>query len=121
MSDPNAAPTVRIVYPANLRVGYCQIPAAEFDPDVHTLWEAPAEPAGGDTANSGSDTPPPVDRPLVAIPADWRDMHHTKIIALAKELAGDFEATADKTMTERARSIIEAAEAHRASPPAKTE
>jgi len=40
----DAAKTVRIVYPANLRCGYCQIPEAEFDPSVHTVWREP----GGD-------------------------------------------------------------------------
>lgn len=75
------------------------------------------EPTGGDNGSGDgqvSETPDGVPTP---IPADWRDMHHTKIIALAKELHGDFEATADKTMTERARSIIEEAEADRANPP----
>lgn len=33
------APTVRIVYPANKRCGYCQIPEAKFDPRIHTRWE----------------------------------------------------------------------------------
>lgn len=37
----DAAKTVRIVYPANLRCGYCQIPEAEYDPSVHTLWREP--------------------------------------------------------------------------------
>lgn len=41
--DPNASPTVRIKYPANLRVGYCQIPAGEFDPSVHELWVDPLD------------------------------------------------------------------------------
>lgn len=36
-----SAKTVRIVYPANARCGYCQIPAADFDPTVHTLWTDP--------------------------------------------------------------------------------
>lgn len=45
--DPNASPTVRIVYPANLRVGYCQIPASEFDPEVHVLWSDPSDPTAG--------------------------------------------------------------------------
>lgn len=79
------------------------------------------KPGGGDSGSGDgqvSETPDGVPTP---IPADWRDMHHTKIIVLAKELHGDFDATADKTMTERARSIIEAAEADRANPPAKSE
>lgn len=41
--DPNAAKTVRIKFPANLRVGYCQIPEAEFDPKVHELWADPLD------------------------------------------------------------------------------
>lgn len=35
------AKTVRIVYPANLRAGYANIPETEFDPDIHTLWVDP--------------------------------------------------------------------------------
>ena len=80
-----------------------------------------AEPTGGDNGSGDGQASEAPDGQPVAIPADWRDMHHTKIIALAKELHGDFEATADKTMTERARSIIEAAETDRANPPAKSE
>ena len=54
MSDPNAAPTVRIVYPANLRAGYCQIPASEYDPEIHTLWrEAGEQGISEDAAQTG--------------------------------------------------------------------
>lgn len=46
MRDPNAAPTVRIVYPANKRAGYANIPAADFDPAIHTLYEPDAKAVG---------------------------------------------------------------------------
>lgn len=46
------AKTVRIVYPANLRVGYCQIPASEYDPEVHTLWVDPDAEQNQDTGIS---------------------------------------------------------------------
>jgi len=52
--DPNAAPTVRIKYPANLRVGYCQIPEAEFDPKIHERWEDDAAPST-DSAGAGNE------------------------------------------------------------------
>jgi len=111
-------PTVEIVND-KAKSGFTRINEADFDPDVHTLHKPAAEPAGGDNGNSGGNTTEGADGVPTPIPTDWRDMHHTKIIALAKELHGDFDATADKTMTERARSIIEAAEADRANPPAK--
>lgn len=112
-------PTVEIVND-KAKSGFTRINEADFDPDVHTLYKAAAEHGGGSNGNSGTNATEGADGQPVAIPADWREMHHTKIIALAKELAGEFEATADKTMTERARSIIEAAEADRANPPAQS-
>lgn len=113
-------PTVEIVNP-NAKSGFTRINKSDFNPDIHTLLNPSAEPADGDNGSGDGQVSETPDGQPVAIPADWRDMHHTKIIALAKELHGDFEATADKTMTERARSIIEAAEADRANPPAKPE
>lgn len=48
------AKTVRIKFPANLRVGYCQIPEAEFDPKIHELWEDAAAPSG-DGSGAGNE------------------------------------------------------------------
>lgn len=41
------AKTIRIVYPANKRVGYANIAEFDYDPAIHTLWTEPGEPMKG--------------------------------------------------------------------------
>lgn len=119
------AGTIRVAREGSRGWHFIALAKYEADPNAFTVLDddlkPAAEPAGGDNGSGDGQVSETPDGQPVAIPADWRDMHHTKIIALAKELHGDFDATADKTMTERARSIIEAAEADRANPPAKPE
>lgn len=70
--DPNAAPTVRIKFPANLRVGYCQIPAAEFDPAIHELWVSPHD-HDKDGTRSGPASPEPTGD-LASLRAEYQDL-----------------------------------------------
>lgn len=71
--DPNAAPTVRIKFPANLRVGYCQIPAAEFDPEIHELWVDPLD-HDGDGKKGGSSAPEQADE-LADLRAQYANLY----------------------------------------------
>lgn len=75
------AKTVSVVCPENVRAGYKNIPAAEFDPAVHTLFDVatgkavePALPGGGAP---------------VEIPGDWQSLHWKQRVALAEKLNGD--------------------------------
>jgi hypothetical protein len=122
MTDPSAAPTVRIVYPANLRTGYCQIPASEYDPKVHTLWVDPLDhdsdgkkggiapqpkSVAGDSAPAGGSSATGAELPPVIIPADWEGLHHFKKIALAEALiGGDLKFSDGQTKTQAAEIII---------------
>lgn len=77
---------------------YVLINAADFDPAVHTPIEA--------ATDAGS--------AVVEIPDEWRDLHHNKKIALAEQIAGEFEVDDGKTRTQTAEAIIEAELAKRA-------
>jgi len=79
----------------------------------------PVKPASGASELSGE--PPTPDGTQVPVPEGWEGMHHTKIVALARELVGsDFEPREGQTKTEKARAIIAATEADRDNPPEKT-
>ncbi|GLI23479.1 hypothetical protein GGQ86_002983 [Xanthobacter flavus] len=134
------AKTVSIVCPENLRAGYKNIPAAEYDPAVHVLFDREAgkaaEPglrsdgptvaefvAAGYISRSTAEevaaavaaqqgTPGPVS---IEIPADWKSLHWKQRVALAEKLNGDatLDPAAGQTQTEAADAVIAAALASR--------
>jgi len=119
------AGTIRVAREGSRGWHFIALAKYEANPDAFTVLDDDLKPVAGPVSGDNgsgddpvSETPDGIPTP---IPADWRDMHHTKIIALAKELAGDFEATADKTMTQIAKDIIGAAEDDRAEQAAKAE
>lgn len=103
--------------------------AANYPPEGYASRSTPEEiaaavaaqskPTGGENDGSGTGTSETPDGVPTPIPDDWETLHHTKQIALAKALAGDFTVSGDQTMTEKARSIIMAAVTDRANPPSK--
>jgi hypothetical protein len=109
MTDPNAAPTVRIVYPANLRDGYCQIPAADFNPAIHTLYGSQQNSQTAESGSAGVESAGEGERPPVTIPDDWRELHHNRKINIAEQIIGvDIEPAEGKTKTQLAEDIISA-------------
>lgn len=99
------AKTVSIVCPENLRAGYKNIPAAEFDPAIHTLFDVAT---GRPVPQDGVE--------IVEIPADWRSLHWKTRVALAEKLNGDATlAPVDgQSQTEVADAVIAAEVARRA-------
>lgn len=91
------AKTVSIVCPENLRAGYKNIPAAEFDPAIHTLFDVVT---GKPVPQDGVE--------VVEIPSDWKALHWKQRVALAEKLNGDATLTpADgQSQTEAADAVI---------------
>ncbi|MFG1462269.1 hypothetical protein V5F77_05145 [Xanthobacter sp. DSM 24535] len=75
------AKTISVVCPENVRAGYKNIPAIDFDPAIHTLFDVVGKPV--DPSTSGRDAP------AVPIPADWQSLHWKQRVALAEKLTGD--------------------------------
>ncbi|HQS33742.1 hypothetical protein [Polaromonas sp.] len=74
------AKTISVVCPENVRAGYKNIPAAEFDPAVHVPFDIKT---GQPCLRH--------DGPTVAeyVPADWQSLHWKQRVALAEKLSGD--------------------------------
>ena len=98
------AKTVSIVCPENLRAGYKNIPAAEFDPAIHTLFDvATGKPVPQDGVE------------IVEIPSEWKALHWKQRVALAEKLlGGDLPALDGQSQTEAADAVIAAEIARRA-------
>ena len=82
--------------------GAIRMPGDKFEVDAAAFSEHWMERIGG--AAQAASPAPPVSQPgvIIPIPADWRAMHYTKRIALAKLISG-MDVTADVAVT-----IIEA-------------
>jgi hypothetical protein len=94
--DPDAAET------AELRRHYeYMIIKARTHPAL-TIEEVEPEPParrrvkGRDDEDNGEDEPANGDYDLSTLPKDWRDLHHKKIIAIARRLGGEGEALATR-------------------------
>ncbi|HQS33717.1 MAG TPA: hypothetical protein PLR78_18240 [Polaromonas sp.] len=73
------AKTISVVCQENVRAGYKNIPAADFDAAIHTLFDL----VTGKPAEAVSGGPPMID-----IPADWQSLHWKQRVALAEKLTG---------------------------------
>ncbi len=101
------AKTVSIVCPENVRAGYKNIPAADFDPAVHVLFDAATGKPVQAASNAGG--------AAIDIPADYLSLHWKQRGALAEKLNGDAAVTPaeGQTQAEAADAVIAAEVAKR--------